>query len=459
MHMDREKATSDRLVRALEALMTGPKDPDRVFLMPDVTYGQVFAAAAALRPSIAGARDPVCLLAENRAVIAAALIAALFAGRPLVLPHALSTPAVTQIHRRIAFTAAVVDGDRFLPAGVDPVFADPASTAAVAPGPLQTLPSPDTEWVRLFTGGSTGRPQIWSKTVANLLGEAAYQADFFGYRPADRIVATVPAYHIYGLLYSLLAPMTVAASVSGDTPSYPREIEAACSGNRASVLVSVPVHYRAMRETGVFCRGLRLAFSSAGPLDKKDADAFFEGAGTGVAEIYGSTETGGIASRCRADGQRSLHPFPVVDWHIESETLHVRSAFLSPELAVDASGFFRTGDRAVETGEAGFCLLGRQDGVVKVGGKRVDTDEIREQIRSVPGVRDAWVATVSAETGRQATICALVEGTVDPAELRLHLAGRLAAHAVPRRLRVVENIPMTAAGKVDRKSARALLTG
>jgi acyl-coenzyme A synthetase/AMP-(fatty) acid ligase len=253
--------------------------------------------------------------------------------------------------------------------------------------------------------------------------------------------------------------LIAAASVSAQTPSYPREIAAACQACRATVLVSVPVHYRALRETGTTCPGLRLAFSSAGPLDAADADAFFEQSGTGVKEIYGSTETGGIASRCRAEGQRGLHPFSVVDWKIAKERLFVRSQFLSPELAVDESGFFRTGDRAVETEEGGFALLGREDGLVKVGGKRVDTEEIREQLRSFPGVREAWVASLSSKTGRQTAIGALVEGEVDPAQVRRHLAGHLAAHAVPRRLRVVDEIPMTAAGKVDRAKALKLLIG
>jgi len=320
------------------------------------------------------------------------------------------------------------------------------------------MPAPDTEWVRLFTGGSTGRPQMWSKTVRNLLGEAAYQADAFGYGEGDRIVATVPAFHIYGLLYSLLAPLISEATVSAEMPSYPREIKAACDECRATILVSVPVHYRAMRETGVFCRPQRAALSSAGPLDPADADAFFAHTGTGVIEIYGSTETGGIAARCRADGQQELHPFSVVDWKIAARRLHVRSDFLSPELPLDAAGFFKTGDRAAETKEGGFVLLGREDGIVKVGGKRIDAEEIRERILSVEGVRDAVVVVLPTHTGRQAAFGALVEGDVEPAALRRHLADRLEPQAIPRQFRVVEKIPVTPAGKLDRERALVLLT-
>jgi acyl-coenzyme A synthetase/AMP-(fatty) acid ligase len=103
--------------------------------------------------------------------------------------------------------------------------------------------------------------------------------------------------------------------------------------------------------------------------------------------------------------------------------------------------------------------LGREDGVVKVGGKRVDTEEIRERMRSFGGVRDAVVAVLPAKAGRRTALGALVEGNVDPAELRRHLADRLEPHALPRLFRVVEKIPVTAAGKVDRERVLALLVG
>lgn len=446
-----------RLARAIETLLKGPNVPDREFLLSAVSYRQLYDMAGQLHGALAQEPGPVCLFAENRAVIASALLAALFSGRPLVLPHATSAQAIAQMHRRLDFRLAVVDGDRPLPPGVAPVCPDPASGGGA--GFEGSLPRPDAEWVRLFTGGSTGRPRIWSKTVENLVGESAYLVDTYGFCPEDRIVATVPAFHIYGLLYSLLAPLIAGAGVSAEMPSYPREIAAACDICKATVLVSVPVHYRAMRETGVYCRPLRLAFSSAGPLDAADADAFSGSTGTGVTEIYGSTETGGVAARCRAAGQRALHPFSVVDWKIAAGRLCVRSAFLSPELATDAEGFFQTADRAAVAEEDGFAILGREDGVVKVGGKRIDTEEVREQIRCFPGVRDAFIAALPAQTGRRAALVAIVEGDAAPDALRRHLSGCLEPHAVPRRIRMVEKLPVTAAGKLDRRQVIKLLAG
>jgi len=453
--MNRETSHFDRIVQAVEVLMAGPETSDRPFLLPGATYGQVYAMAAHLCGAMVGSTGPVCVFAENRAVIAAALIAGLFTRRPLLLPHAVTIAVMEQLRRQVDFTLAVVDRDAPLPFGVQALL-------PVPDGRFQTSdfvpPPPDTGWVYLFTGGSTGRPRIWSKTVENLIGEAAYLVEAYGFSPDDRIVATVPALHIYGLLYSVLAPLISSAGVSAAAPSFPREIAAAAKACRATILVSVPVHYRAMKETDVHCPSPRLAFSSAGPLDADDADAFFQKTGTGVTEIYGSTETGGIAARCRAEGRQDLRPFSPVDWKIAAGQLHVRSPFLSPELPTEAKGFFKTGDRAAAAPEGGFTLLGRTDGVVKVGGKRVDTEEIRERIRSFPGVREAVVAALPTENGRQSAIGALVEGDVDPDALRRQLADHLAPQAVPRRIRVVGKIPVTAAGKFDRQLVVDLLT-
>ncbi len=453
--MNRHHFATGQSARAIQTLMAGPAEPDREFLLAGTTYGQVYAMAAYLRSAMAGSSGPVCLFAENRAVLAAALLAGLFTRRPLLLPHTVSIAVMEQLRRQVDFTLAVVDRDAPLPSEVQALLPVPDGsfqTAGFAP------PRPDAGWVSLFTGGSTGRPRIWSKTVGNLIGEAAYLVEAYGFSPDDRIVATVPALHIYGLLYSVLAPLIASAAVSAAAPSFPREIAAAAEASRATILVSVPVHYRAMKETDVPCPPPRLAFSSAGPLDADDADAFFQKTGTGVTEIYGSTETGGIAARCRAEGRQDLRPFSPVDWKIAAGQLHVRSPFLSPELPTDAKGYFKTGDRAAAAPDGGFTLLGRTDGVVKVGGKRVDTEEIRERIRSFPGVKEAVVAALPTENGRQSAIGALVEGDVDPDALRRQLADHLAPQAVPRRIRVVGKIPVTPAGKFDHEAVVDLLT-
>jgi acyl-coenzyme A synthetase/AMP-(fatty) acid ligase len=297
---------------------------------------------------------------------------------------------------------------------------------------------------------------MWTKTVRNLLTETVSIVANYGVTPEDRLVATVSPNHIYGLLYAVLTPLVASAAVASQTPSFPAEIETVVRDNDASILISVPAHYRALNGHPFAPRSLRLAFSSAGMLAANDAVAFSVQTGVGIAEIYGSTETGGIAARVRADGQSDYQPYAGIDIKIEAERLKVRSDYLSPELVLDEEGYFMVGDRARATVGNRFELLGRVDGIVKVGGRRVDLEAVRESLKRQPGITDALAISLPMGQGRENLVVAVVEGhpaTVDLTSLRLD---DLETCARPRCIKVMEKIPVTAAGKYDRKAIEAL---
>ena len=158
----------------------------------------------------------------------------------------------------------------------------------------------------------------------------------------------------------------------------------------ATIFAAVPAHYRALKKYPLSGSTLRLALSSAGMLEKDDSLAFFHNNNVSVVEVYGSTETGGIASRNRSLGEEYFTAFPTVDYRFSHGKLAVKSAYISPDLPLDRDGFFLTADR-VEPAGAGFSLKGRSDTVTKVGGKRVDLEEVCNLVKSQPGVDDAWL--------------------------------------------------------------------
>lgn len=424
------------------------------FLIDGPDRAAVFRLARAVREALAaGPRpdEPAALFTADRLLIAAALLAAAAGGPVLTLPYALSEAALMEMRRLGGSTRVLMDRPAPLPSGFVPVVPVPAE----APLAMGTA-DPGRAVARLFTGGSTGKPQIWSKTVGNLFGEARYLVQRFGLGPGDRMLATVPPYHIYGLLFSVLLPLTAGAAVLAPTLAFPQAIADALIHHRITALAAVPAHYRLLPL--VVTRGphLRLAVSSAGRLEDEVAAAFQAASGRGVTEIYGSTETGGIAVREHGRPGAALTPFATVDWRIAGGRLQVRSPYLSPELPRDAAGYFRTADRATALPEGGFALLGRADGIVKVGGRRVDLEAVRARLRQVPGVRDAAVLALSAGRGRENEVVAVVEGEVDPAALRVLLAREVEPYALPRRWKVVERLPVSAAGKIDRPAIRAL---
>ena len=437
-------------------LLAGPDDSRQEFVIGGATYAAVHALAAGIIAECGTDRAPVCLCAQDRAVVAAALLAALASPTTLILPHAFDEPVLEELRQGTGCSTVISDVPRPVPAGVRLCIPSAGKTPRRPLAEAPARKSAADPWLRLFTGGSTGAPKMWTKTVRNLLAETSAIVSHYRVTESDRILATVNSNHIYGLLYAILTPLAAGASVVAETPTFPAEIQAAGRRAGATILVSVPAHYRALNGHPCDLPALRLAFSSAGTLAEGDALAFSVRTGAPVAEIYGSTETGGIAARVRHAGERDFKAFPAIGVRIEKERLSVRSAYLSPELPLDAGGFHETSDRARATPEGRFELLGRVDGVIKVGGRRVDLEAVRQSLAGLPGVRDAVALALPVGRGREHRIVAVVEADAGTMDLSPATFAALPPHARPRPIKVLPRIPLTPAGKYDRKAIAAL---
>jgi acyl-coenzyme A synthetase/AMP-(fatty) acid ligase len=232
--------------------------------------------------------------------------------------------------------------------------------------------------------------------------------------------------------------------------SFPQEILGAASDTEATILVSVPSQYLVLKTESLQRHNLRLAFSSAGMLPRPDADYFHGKTGIAVTEIYGSTETGGIAWKVALPDIQVFRTFKGIDWKLHNGRLQLRSDFLSPELPRDQDGFFTTADRAEPCGADSLTFHGRADDIVKVGGRRVDLSEICDKLKSLSGVRDAVVFAMHARTGRGSDIAALIAGTADVSAIRSGLAKICEPYVIPRHIKIVESIPVLPTGKYDR---------
>ena len=422
------------------------------------TIGEIAALAAGIRERLSGrdvsAAEPVCLCLEQRAHLLAALLATLAGAPAVILPHALHPQVLAEVRTVRPFRLILADTAVEPPRGTAVIGIRECSPARHLPEFVRT---PAEVFLSLFTGGSTGKPRIWSKTPANLFGEAINLSRTFAVGANDLILPTVPPQHIYGLLFSVLLPFVAAARVLGRTCTFPQEILTALQEEHATVLVGVPIHYRALRTCGIRRHSLRLAFSSAAPLDAEDAAFFREQTGLAITEVYGSTETGGMAIRTSGADHGSWEPFRCIDWKILSGHLCVRSAFVSPDLPRDAAGFFMTADRVAEAEGGRFILAGRADHVVKIAGKRVDLEEVGEKLRRIPGVRDAYVTALPLKRARQMEIAALVVSDAPARALRAAVRSLDESSGRPRRLRIVDALPVLPNGKIDREEVGRLL--
>ncbi|HOO71040.1 MAG TPA: fatty acid--CoA ligase family protein [Spirochaetota bacterium] len=431
-----------------DALFSGERQA-APFIDGNGTFGDILNMASGMLRYFTrekAAINTVCLCSEDKRVISAAIIASLSGGPDLVLPYSFSEQVLEETREYTGFTHIISE------------YTPPCNATMVHPDMFSGDPLElslerdlDSEFLMLFTGGSTGKPKVWPKTVRNVFAEAMYLSKKYSFSREDKILATVPPYHIYGFLFSVLIPLVSGASVIERVCTFPREIINAIEQESPTVLVAVPVHYRVLKGAQFSGNALRTAFSSAGPLNPEDGESFSRTSGVPIVEVYGSTETGGIATRCRARGETSLRIFDNVDWKIMNERLCVHSEFISPTLTFDREGFFVTGDRAEKDGEGSFRLMGRADGVVKVAGKRIDIEEMQEKIRGIPHITDCIIVPIESRKGKETELGALIEGDVEESVLREKMKAMFEPYALPRRVRIVTAIPRLKTGKYDRK--------
>ena len=317
--------------------------------------------------------------------------------------------------------------------------------------------------VTVYTSGSTGAPVACPKTAGQLLGEARLLVEHFRLGPTTRLVATVPAQHIYGLLFSVLVPLVGGGALVRETPHHAETIATLARRHATNVLCSVPVHLQGLSALpATELPRFGLVFSSGAPLPEALALSFAHAQEQPVREIFGSSETGGIAWRARvanaegvAASDPAWTPFPgLTVAAADDESLLLRSPFAP--MPADGSPYV-SADRVRLLPDGRFLLLGRRDGVLKIGGSRVSVGEVEQLLKAIPGVRDAAVLAVEVPSSRGHELwAALVAPGLTPSEVRRALARQLEAVAIPRRFRFVETLPREATGKLTHARLRAL---
>ena len=314
--------------------------------------------------------------------------------------------------------------------------------------------SGDFEALRLFTSGSAGEPVRIDKTMASLCDEAQALCRQFVW-PEGAVVATVPPQHLYGLTFSILLPWFLGAAWIDEVPLYPRDVLRAVRSSGARTLISVPAQYRAMLQDKTDLRGVHCV-SSAAPMPAMLAHEWQQQTGDDLLEIYGSTETGVIASR-RQLTEPGWSPLKQVDLSVTRDVLQVCSPYTGAGRATPV----QSGDRVELLSNGLFHLQGRADAIVKVAGRRVSLTRVESSLLDCHGVLDAAVVAMPAPGRvRDVEICAAIV-THDQAEtsvrsLRTRLRDRLEGVEVPRRIVFVEQLPRSARGKLSLEAVRAL---
>jgi acyl-CoA synthetase (AMP-forming)/AMP-acid ligase II len=319
----------------------------------------------------------------------------------------------------------------------------------------------------LYTSGTTGAAQPIGKKLGQLAREVATLEQQFGALMGDaEILTTVSHHHIYGLLFQILWPLAAGRVFHARTCEFLEELSPALS-ERDCALVSSPAHLKRLPEncdlTSAVHR-LRAVFSSGGPLPFEVAQETQRVLGHVPIEVYGSSETGGIAwRRQHCEKGEAWLPFDGVAWRVDRDTgvLEIRS----PNLPDD--GWFTMADRAEPMGDGLFRLRGRVDRIAKIEGKRISLSAIESQLLTSPLVTEARVMVLEEKRQRVAAFIVPSElgrrRLTDLGKLSVNrslrelIRQRVEAVGVPRIWRYLEALPFNAQGKATQTELMALL--
>ena len=319
----------------------------------------------------------------------------------------------------------------------------------------------------LFTSGSSGEPKAIHKRISQIDAEIATLESLWGADLDDAIaVATVSHQHIYGLLFKVLWPLAARRPFYTHTIRDSNAMVTLTARHHRSVWITSPAYLKRIPEHILDAIGADrdiTLFSSGGPLATPVAHRIDHHLEQPPIEVYGSTETGGIAYRQQrsSDADTPWQPLPGVVIATNDEgRLLVRSPHLP-----DANWYF-TGDHATRLSGASFHLGARTDRIVKVEEKRISLAAIEAALINIPGVKDA---ACIMHRRRRDTICAVValdtSGYRDlyssgrhqyTRRIRERLALQFERVTVPRSWRFVDNLPTNDQGKVSAADLIAL---
>jgi benzoate-CoA ligase len=350
-----------------------------------------------------------------------------------------------------------------------------------------TLPDDPAFW--LWTSGSTGPPKAAVHTQHDWLACCeGYARGVLGIGSGDVTFSSAKLFHAYGLGNGLMFPFYAGATTVLD-PGKPHAsaILARAHECRPTLFFSVPTHLAAMlRETDTACpydlSGARLGISAAEPLPAEIVRRWRARFGFELLDGIGSTEVLHIyiSNRpgCVRPGSSGV-PVPGYEVRITDEAGHELPAGETGDLWVRSrgnathywnqpvlssermrDGWFLSGDKYRVDADGYYWYAGRSDDMFRVSGEWVSPIEVEGALIEHPAVLEAAVVARAGENGLPAA-CAFVtlkrpEGAGEELreELRRFAGERLAGYKRPRRIEVLEELPKTATGKVQRYKLR-----
>ncbi|CAD5203728.1 AMP-binding protein [Pseudomonas sp. FEN] len=431
----------------LERLLLESHEPRAVTFDPPLDHAGLSHRALRLAAGLqARGLKQIAVHLEDAGELAIALLGAWRAGVGVLLPADLQE----QTRQRWA-----TDVDLWLTdsAGLDALYAEPLGAAEL---------DLDSCRLSLCTSGSSGEPKRIDKSLRLLANEVLALEQLWGASLAQAcIIGSVATQHIYGLLFRVLWPLCAGRTLVRTQLAFPEDLQRASREHPQFAWVASPALLKRMGDNLDWpaLSQVRRVFSSGGALPPEAAASLRQRLRQWPTEILGSSETGGIAWR---QDNPLWQPFADVCLSQDSDgALRVASPYLP------AGHVEQTADAVRFAADGRFELLGRLDRIVKLEEKRISLPMLEQALIEHPWVAEARLGVVQENRAYLGALLVLSEQGLHGLRnqgrraltetLRKHLLGHCEALALPRRWRLLRQLPLNAQGKLPQADVQALL--
>ncbi len=354
------------------------------------------------------------------------------------------------------------------------------------------LPANNPERVGLLihTGGTTGLPKLARLSLRNMASASLMAASGLGLGTSERLLSGLPLFHVGGAIDALLATLSTGATLVFPSLLGMRsrkvidDIWKIVDAQRITLLAGVPTTLAAIAETsteGADLHELRALMTGGSPLPQELFLRLQEKTGKPVCQLYGMTESSGIATAQRTDGRPVSHstgkPVPNVEICLGSpdsgfhpgargEILvrgpNVFKGYLTAEgIMGDPNGsWLYSGDLGEVTAAGELRVVGRAKDVIIRSGHNIDPQMIEDAALAHPGVLQAAAVGMPDDYAGEVPVLYLVpraEAALALDELMTFIAARIAEPpARPRHVFMLDELPLTPFAKVARFRLRQL---
>ena len=314
----------------------------------------------------------------------------------------------------------------------------------------------------LCTSGSSGEPKRIDKTLRQLANEVEALEQLWGADLGEAwIIGSVATQHIYGLLFRVLWPLCAGRPFVRRQLAFPEDLQRASREHPAFAWVGSPALLKRMGDNLDWpaLSAVRRVFSSGGALPADAAQSLQQRLQQWPTEILGSSETGGIAWR---QGASLWQPFAGVELSQDSD-----GALLIASPYLPAGHVEHTADAACIAADGRFELLGRLDRIVKLEEKRISLPMLEQALGAHDWVAEARLGVVQENRAVLGALLVLSDAGLFALRehgrrslteaLRKHLSQHCEALALPRRWRLVRQLPLNSQGKLPQADIEALL--